>query len=133
QASATNAQNVQTTGFNMTTTLVGTNEATVSPGQLVTIRWIGNVPSLEVPASTVTFYLSPDTVIDEFDEVLCEHSVPAAPNGSSPELNGTCNLPADTSPGIYYVGAIFDAEDLLPENDETDNAGYDDEDQITVP
>jgi subtilase family serine protease len=81
------------------------------------------------PASTTSFYLSSDRVLDGSDILLGSKAVPALAAGAS--SSGTLQLviPLGTVPGTYYIIAMADGPELISEADETNNTIYY---QITV-
>jgi len=72
-------------------------------------------------ASTTRFYLSTNYTFDAADVALGSRSVPAlAPNATS---TGTVTLtiPAGTPVALYYIIAVTDADNVVPETGETNN------------
>jgi len=87
----------------------------------------------------VGFYLSKDIIITKKDIFIGRASVPglkpgpAPPEESNPETlipfspyinKTTVTIPTNISPGFYYIGAIADYDNLIPELDEKHNYYY---------
>ncbi|MBI4684990.1 MAG: right-handed parallel beta-helix repeat-containing protein [Nitrospirae bacterium] len=75
-------------------------------------------------ASTTKLYLSTNATYDAGDILLCSDSVPSLlPNTTDP---GTCvaTIPSGISAGAYYIIAIADADNAVPETNEADNTKY---------
>jgi subtilase family serine protease len=75
------------------------------------------------PAALTRFYLSNDTKYDAADVALdATTTVPALAAGTQIVVSLAITLPAGTPPGIYYVFARVDADGLLAETQENNNA-----------
>jgi subtilisin family serine protease len=73
--------------------------------------------------STTRFYVSRNTLVDPGDVLLPEmHAVPSLAPGASATVSMSLGLPADLGAGIYYLMAKADADDVLFENQESNNA-----------
>lgn len=72
-------------------------------------------------AFTVGLYLSSDSTITKQDRQLGTRSVSSLASGASSTANTTVILPSDLLPGVYYLGAIADINNSVPESDETNN------------
>lgn len=73
--------------------------------------------------SKLFFYLSEDDLLDEADTVLKSINIPAIEAGfNSGEINETVIFPSTIDAGDYFLLAVADADSLLSENDETNNA-----------
>lgn len=68
------------------------------------------------------FYLSTDQVIDGSDIIL--DTVTTAASSSISNYNNTFDLPTGLAPGFYYVLYRYDVEDVLAENNESDNESF---------
>jgi subtilase family serine protease len=75
-------------------------------------------------ASTTKFYLSIDTMADGNDMLLGSRPVPALSAGASntQELNVT--IPSGTALGNYYIIAVADADNIIKEYNDSNNAAY---------
>jgi subtilase family serine protease len=105
---------VDSISFTPSTVDVGTN-ILVSD----VVRNDGDVPS---SAFVVGVYLSDDPVVTEDDRLLGIRTVVAlAPAESSPVVDQPLPIPTDMLGGVYFVGAIADVGDAIPETDEVDN------------
>jgi large repetitive protein len=71
----------------------------------------------------VGLYLSTDNVIDTGDTFLGFRTVASLAAGASSAATTTVTIPANTTPGTYYLGAIADRLDSIPESDDANNAG----------
>ncbi len=81
------------------------------------------------PASTTSFYLSPDSILDGSDVLLGRKTVPALAAGAGSSGTVQLVIPLGTVPGTYYIIAKADGPGLVSEADETNNTLYD---QIAV-
>ena len=82
---------------------------------------IGNRGNLASPPTVARYYLSVDRTLGASDKYLGERSVPVlAPRGTSLATT-KLDIPADTSPGDYYVIAVADAAGQLVEVNEANN------------
>jgi subtilase family serine protease len=75
--------------------------------------------------STTRFYLSPDPTLSTGDRALQSHSVGAIGVGASVPFNVMLSVPSDTEGGTYYVIAVADGNQQVPESSETNNARSD--------
>jgi subtilase family serine protease len=73
-------------------------------------------------ASTTSFFLSANTTFEPTDLALGARGVPALAGGASHAAQTTLIIPADTTAGTYYLIALADAAQAVPETIETDNA-----------
>jgi hypothetical protein len=68
------------------------------------------------------FYLSTNAVISASDIYLTGNANTSLDPGASFQWGGpTLSIPADTSPGTYYIGILVDRTDGVNESDETNN------------
>lgn len=72
-------------------------------------------------ASTTTYYLSSDNILDSADSVLASRAVPALAPGGTSAASVVVTIPADTTPGLKYLMAKADAADAVSEGVETNN------------
>jgi subtilase family serine protease len=93
------------------------------PGQPVTITDTTKNSGIgDAPASTTSYYLSADVTLSAGDVLLGSRSVGAlAGNGGSQSGSATVTIPAGTAPGSYYVLAVADGPNVVPETSETNN------------
>ncbi len=83
------------------------------------VRNDGDVSSV---AFVVGVYLSADSVVTEDDRLLGVRTVPAlAPAESSAIVDHPLPIPTDVQAGTYFIGAIADVGDAIPETNEIDN------------
>lgn len=75
-----------------------------------------------VPGFDVTFYLSRDAVITRSDTYLGTRFVSGLDIDGANTATTTLKLPNDLEGGRYYLGAIVDGGNLIPETDESNNA-----------
>ena len=69
-------------------------------------------------------YLSTDKIITTSDTLLAYNKDTGVSAGVSEGLFYEVTIPADTVPGIYYLGYILDSERQVEETDETNNTGF---------
>ncbi|MFL5613575.1 MAG: CARDB domain-containing protein [Gemmatimonadaceae bacterium] len=109
-----------------------TPSTTLYPGDSLTINQftVGNAGAPSAP-TTVAIYLSSDPVIDVNDVPLAAPiPLPAIPSGDSSGYNPTIvYLPQALAPGTYYLGALVDGGNAVPESNESNNTAAA---QITV-
>jgi subtilase family serine protease/subtilisin family serine protease len=72
-------------------------------------------------ASTTTYYLSANAVLDSGDVVLGSRAVPALGSGVSDAGSLAVTIPAGTATGTYYVFAKADAGEVVSETSEFNN------------
>ena len=72
--------------------------------------------------STTRYYLSTDPTPDAGDAALGSRSVPALQPGSSNRGSVNVLIPSGTPPGTYYVIGKADVDNVVAENNETNNA-----------
>ena len=87
---------------------IGTTTANRGPGNAV--------------GSTTRFYLSGDALLDARDQSIGTLSVPALAAGASFSATSTVTVPAETAPGFYYVFGQADADAIVNETSDTNNA-----------
>lgn len=84
---------------------------------------VRNTGNTKVAATfRVGIYLSDDSAISTSDQLLGVRYVSGLGSGKSSSGLGTMTIPANTTPGTYYVGAIVDDENRVEEVDEQNNA-----------
>src|SRR6185436_6954423 len=83
-----------------------------------------NVGASAVPASTTSYYLSTNSLLDASDVLLGSRAVPALAAGASASGSVTLTIPAGTATGTYYVVGKADAGDVVSELVESNNTLY---------
>jgi subtilase family serine protease len=73
------------------------------------------------PATTTRFYLSTNTIVDAADTVLGARAIAALTGGGPDNGSIKVTIPAGTAPGMYYLLAKADADDVAREIVETNN------------
>jgi subtilase family serine protease len=123
-------ESAETNNLSYGTTRVGpdlTESALTAPASAVAGATISvtdtvkNIGGGSVSASTTKFYLSNNFTFDAADVSIGSRTVIAlAPNGTN---SGTVSLtvPTGTAPGLYYIIAVTDADETVPETIETNN------------
>ncbi|MBI4489401.1 MAG: SBBP repeat-containing protein, partial [Deltaproteobacteria bacterium] len=76
------------------------------------------------PASTTTFFLSADRILDAGDTFLGSRVVPALASGATSQGVTSVTLPADLAAGTYYIIAQADADNVVAEFNENNNIRY---------
>jgi subtilase family serine protease len=82
---------------------------------------VKNVGGGSAGASTTKYYLSNNFTFDAADVLIGSRAAAAlAPNGTN---SGTVSLtvPTGTAPALYYIIAVADGDDVVPETAETNN------------
>jgi subtilase family serine protease len=72
--------------------------------------------------STTAFYLSTNAVVDVDDVLLGTRAVPGLAAGATSSGSTVLGIPAGTATGTYYVVARADADDVVAETQEGNNA-----------
>jgi hypothetical protein len=72
-------------------------------------------------ASTTRFYLSANFTFDVSDTLIGARSIPALGPATSNAVPASLTIPAGTAVGLYYIIAVADAENAVPETSETNN------------
>ncbi len=93
------------------------------PGANISVTTsVRNIGIGQADASNVKIYLSSDNTITTGDTLLGTIAVPSL-NGSvtSPGATLTMPIPLATTPGVYFIGAIADADGQADETSEADN------------
>jgi subtilisin family serine protease len=97
-----------------------------TPGSTITVKDTtkNNGPSTAVP-STTKFYWSTNTTYDAGDSELGSRAIPSLIAGAKSPATGSAStsvtLPAGTCTGAYYIIAMADADNVVPETNETNN------------
>ena len=74
--------------------------------------------------STTRLYLSDDVTLDAGDAALGGRPVPSLAAGASSSGSTDVTIPAQTASGLYYLLAIADADDAVPETAESNNKAF---------
>ena len=94
----------------------------VAPGVPTTVAdTTANLGQAQSPASTTSYYLSGNIVLDSADLRLGGRDVPALAPGASHEGSAGIAVPAQTSPGTYSLIAKADSADAIVESSEVNN------------
>ena len=106
-------------------------QAAPSSDQLTFTMELKNLGTVEAKGFNVGFYLSPDRSITA-DDIYIGYGVVDLKPGESRSGPVPCKIPADLTPGLYYIGVIADPQEKVPESDETNNAKAT-EDPVRIP
>ena len=119
---AIDAQQVAVETIDLQTGAVSTNDATVNTSQLVTYTAsMTNGGPGDAPSFNVSFYYSTDANVTTGDTKICEtNSGGSLAANATLDVQATCSVPL-VATGIYWLGAIADAADVLMETDEANN------------
>jgi Fungalysin metallopeptidase (M36)/CARDB/Fungalysin/Thermolysin Propeptide Motif len=82
---------------------------------------VRNQGSGAAPASTTSFYLSQNSVLEATDQLLGSRSVPALATGATHAATTSVTLPTGLAAGTYYVIARADAPGAVSETNELNN------------
>ncbi|MBN2415655.1 hypothetical protein JXO52_07425 [bacterium] len=94
---------------------------------------IKNAGNTNAGKFTVTFYLSPDTQINSSDYQIDTWSVGIIMASGSTQSSGTRTTTVTGVPaGTYYLGAVADEADEVPESVSSNNSRYDDAPLVTI-
>ncbi len=102
--------------------LVGWN-ASYSPGEVVFFDFdINNIGNADVIGDyNIMSYLSTDAVFDPSDISVGDLVTGFTQQGSIPSVQGAISIPANLTPGNYYLIIVIDAGSVISELDETNN------------
>ena len=90
-------------------------------GQLAVTGRVSNRGTADAPAFGVVFVVSPDSVIDTFDQQLGDVAVGALTRSTTTPVSATLPIPASLAAGRYWLGLIADAHSNVVEFDESNN------------
>ena len=76
------------------------------------------------PPTATAFYLSANATISADDALVGSRAVPTLAVGATDTATTTLTIPATTAVGSYYLIAMTDAGDHVPETYETNNTNY---------
>jgi subtilase family serine protease len=131
-ADDTNAvvESVETNNVSYGTTRVGpdltefalTAPASATAGATISVTdTVKNAGGGSAGASTTKLYLSTNFNFDASDQLIGSRSVTAlAPNATN-AATVSVTIPTGTAAGLYYIIAVSDADDAVPETAETNN------------
>ena len=117
--------NVRSTTIRLGADLVITNltvPAALAAGVPFTATYTGaNQGGVASPLARTRFYLSINPSFDAADLPLQVHEMSALDAGTSQVFTATVSIAADTAGGAYYLLAVADADNQVPESTETNN------------
>jgi CARDB len=96
---------------------------TVSPGQTVQAEFTYENNGANTKYTDVGYYLSTDEYVSTSDRFLTWTSF-SLTRGDVLTTTYTLTIPSDLPPGDYWLGAIIDDLNTIPENTEVNNATY---------
>ncbi|TRZ66935.1 MAG: hypothetical protein D4Q77_03935 [Methanothrix sp.] len=102
------------------------NQAAAASDQLTFTMELKNLGTAKEMGFYVGFYLSFDRTITP-DDIYIGYGVVDLGPGESRSGPVPCLIPADITPGLYYIGVIADPQEKVAESDETNNARATDE------
>ena len=82
---------------------------------------VHNASPVNIPSSTVAFYLSNDGTLDGSDTLLKQYRIKRLRPNQAGKCTLSLKLPKGTSYSGLYVIALADADDALPDVDDTNN------------
>jgi len=112
---------------------VDPNQAAASsdPDRLTFQMELKNLGKTQAKGFYTGFYLSADRSITA-DDIYIGYGIVDLKAGESRSGPIPCKIPADITPGLYYIGVIADPQEKVDESDETNNALATDE-PIPIP
>ncbi len=97
--------------------------STASSGSTITVTdTTKNQGVISAADSTTKFYLSTDLSFDAGDVLLGSRAIPSLAAGATSTASTTLTIPAGTAGGSYYIIAKADADSLVSEVNEGNNA-----------
>ena len=109
-------------GPDLTVSEVSVEPAETFPGGGVTVdARLENIGSVESDDVQIGYYLSVDHALDDSDTLLNDDQISDLEPGESEPESETLTLPADLSPGDYYLLVFVDATQILNEVREDNN------------
>ena len=120
------SESVRLTGPDLVVDYVTTDRWTVAAGETIRVNFgRSNTGDKDSGAFTHGLYLSADKIITTGDSLLSnDEDIGASAEVSEGFYDDETTIPADTVPGIYYIGYILDSERQVEETDETNNTGF---------
>jgi uncharacterized repeat protein (TIGR02543 family) len=103
------------------TSVSGDGQATAG-GTLAVAATVANHGAATSGAHRIAFYLSPNTTITPDDIYFGYCDVGSLSPGANFTCSGGVGLPTQATPGVYYIGAIVDADGQVAESNEQNNA-----------
>ena len=99
-----------------------TASASGTRGKSITVTaTVKNQGKGSAAASTLSFYLSIDTVITVTDTLLGDVAIPVLAAGASGKVSAAFVVPSTMAPGSYTIGAIADRTAVVTEANESNN------------
>jgi subtilase family serine protease len=99
-----------------------TAPATAAAGEPMTVSdTTSNQGGGTAAASTTRFYLSANTLLDASDALVGGRPVPSLAPVATDQSSSSLVVPSTTAPGIYYLLAKADGEDIVTETLESNN------------
>jgi subtilisin family serine protease len=97
--------------------------SSASPGQQISFTaTVKNQGSANTGQFYVTAYLSTDPIITKDDLDMRSGFISGLAPGGQLTLTINSTIPANLAPGVYYIGAIADSRNNVPESNETNNS-----------
>jgi subtilisin family serine protease len=97
--------------------------ASASPGQQISFTaTVKNQGSANAGEFYVTVYLSTDPIITKEDLDMRSGFISGLAPGGQLTLTINSTIPTNLAPGVYYIGAIADSRNTVPESNETNNS-----------
>lgn len=93
----------------------------VTGGSITITNTVLNQGTAAAGEFSMNIYLSPDTLISKEDILIGQRIVNGLSAGYSDTQNTVVTLPSSFSPGTYYLGAIADLKNNVPETDDDNN------------
>ena len=120
------SESVKLTGPDLVVDSVGVDKRSVVAGETIRVDFGGsNTGDKDSGAFTEGLYLSADKIITPGDTLLANYVDTSVSAGATEWFyDDEITIPADTVPGIYYLGYILDSEREVEETDETNNTGF---------
>jgi len=109
-------------GIDLAVTQVGGPTNAVTGGTILLTNVVANLGIDGAGGSVVRLYLSTNSTIETTDLLLGSRSVGNLNPGQSSSNSTSVTIPVNVGAGTYYLGAIADYNDAIPESSETNNA-----------
>lgn len=101
---------------------VNTLPTRIRRGQSVTLEYsFGNRGNLNSGSFEIGFYLSSNNIISTGDRLLGFNTGAFANAGAFGSFTRTLTIPADVTPGTYFIGVFMDRTGIITESSEGDN------------
>ena len=113
---------LQVVDLDLTLSEIDTPATTVNVGSsFITNFTVTNMGTTTAYDIAVDLYLSSDDIITTTDTPLATQNIAFLGGGLSAELSTSLETSSSMPPGTYYIGAIIDQSNQLPESDEENN------------